>query len=963
LALTSLSRAEMATRRWGTPPKSQPVKVRRAKPPTGYVPQSRSAPVIDGKLTDACWAKAYALSLARTLDGGGSASQPTEARLTRDNKNLFVAFRCKEPFLNKLKGSRRSHDGEFWNDDSVELFLGAASSGSYYHFGFTAFGSSYDGRVKDASWNSGMEVAVAKGKGEWMVESAIPLEKLVGKGKPPLRWIANFTRNRYTRGRWEEFAWSPTYSGNSHVPGRFGQLLFKEPPSEEREADKAAAQRVAPEVEFLSCRGGEGVVRFNLSGLKGAKIYRADLLIFRNAKLTGADEEAFVDIEIYPLFTPFAAGGKPEPRGRPLALRGPWYDRLDATDAVRAWARGKPNGGFFAKACPLWNAEATCLEVAYEGTPKKVPPQVTGLRVLHRSGQTFITWREIEDLVGRDTVKWGALRSILASMDREREVRYCVYQSERPITAATLPGAELIAAVKPLSCWNINGRNIDRPIDHVIATKEVLMTGQWNPFRSATIDGDYGRDCQIERLVVSEGGPPLPRGTGLYVHTATRKAKPCYAVVTSVDGVQNTTDIGRENSTVAPIQETPAEAQPVLQRELPKMPFFNYSERRLHYVRWVAPPYVNLPCQYYNWSVGIPEKMGRRVPLELSLHRDGHSYWRTQYRIERDSIVLSPHDFPTKSWWYGYHESCGTLRSFKQGCIQAYTERRLLSFVEWACKKWPVDRSRILVTGCRGGAAGSGALHVGIRHPDVFNLVIAGHPVVDYASASRRTDRWGLPAALSMQAVWGKADWDIKTDDGKSFWEQHNMLKVVRSLPPAAELPYMTITSSHGYAQCRKLYELMLTRHAGLMAEFSWGGARYVPVSNTGTYPNVIRLDIRKNEAFLAFTSAQGLKFVTEGKMGDFNRHFRWRDIVDEADRFKATLFLRGRGDGVADIAPRRLQRFKVPKGRTYAWKNIGLDSKTEIQRGDATVGKDGLLVLRGVKFVAEGSRLVITPK
>jgi hypothetical protein len=148
----------------------------------------------------------------------------------------------------------------------------------------------------------------------------------------------------------------------------------------------------------------------------------------------------------------------------------------------------------------------------------------------------------------------------------------------------------------------------------------------------------------------------------------------------------------------------------------------------------------------------------------------------------------------------------------------------------------------------------------------------------------------------------------------------------------------------------------MLGRHAGIMAEFSWGGARYVPVSNTGTYPNVIRLDIRRNKACLAFTSPQGLKLVTEGKMGDFNRHFRWRDLVDEPGRFEATLFLSGRGDSVADVAPRRLQKFKVAKGRAYAWQNGA-------QSGEATIGDDGLLVLMGVKFAPEGSRLVITPK
>ena len=129
LALGSAAQAAMVTRRWGTPPRSQqPLKVQRERPPTGYVAETRTAPAIDGKLDDPCWAKASPLVIGHTLDGGAGASAPTEVRLLRDDGNLYVAVRCVEPFLGKLKGAQRAHDGDFWNDDSVEMILGAASS-------------------------------------------------------------------------------------------------------------------------------------------------------------------------------------------------------------------------------------------------------------------------------------------------------------------------------------------------------------------------------------------------------------------------------------------------------------------------------------------------------------------------------------------------------------------------------------------------------------------------------------------------------------------------------------------------------------------------------------------------------------------------------------------------------------------------------------------------------------------
>jgi hypothetical protein len=914
---------------------------------------------MDGNLDEEAWKQAPVYYLAQTLDGAGRAPESTEVRLLRDEKMLYVAMRCTEPLLARLQASRRSHDGAIWDDDSVEFFLGVG--GAYYHFGVNALGSTYDGKAKDASWNSGFQAAVGREPGAWTVEAAVPLAKLAGPGAALAEWTANFNRNRHATGTWQESAWSPTFSGESHVPDRFGKMLFRDPPPAAA-GEKVGKPVVRKEALTISpAEGGAGVVRFDLSALpKDAKVYRADLLIARTARVDGRMDEALVDIQIYPFSDEFAV--RADFGGKPLALRPPWYDRLDATEAVRQWASGKP-GGFFVKACPFWNAEATCLDVAYEGKPEKPPPQVTGLEVFHRAGQTFITWKEIDDPVGKDEVAWGELKGILDGLDRQRQVRYCVYRHDKPITAANVHEAERVALVKPLSGWNIDGRNTDRPIDHVIATSDVLFHGHWNPFGSATTDGDYGRDCPIDRLVVRDGVKPLPRGTGLYVHTAAKKESACYAVVTCVDGVENTAEFSKANALGEPVAETPVPPEPVLQGELPPPPLFNYDQKRLHYVQWVAPPLANVPYQYHNWSVGVPSSLGQGVPLELSLHRDGHSYWRTQYRIERDSIVLSPYDFPIASWWYGYHESCGTLRSFKQGCIQPYTERRLLAFIEWASRKWPVDRNRILVTGCRGGAAGSSALHLGIRYPDVFNLVVAGHPTIDYAAASRETQRQSLAQALAMQAVWGRADWDLRTDDGKGFWDQHNLVRIVEALPATADLPYVTMTSSNGYADGRKFYELMLARHAGIVADFEWGGARYVPVSNTGTYPNAIRLDIRKGKSFLAFSTARALKAVKQGEMGSMNEQFRWSDVADEADRYEATLFMQGRGENVADVTPRRLQKFQVAKGKTYTWKSTGLGGKAEVQSGEATPGDDGLLVLKDVKFTSEGSRLAITPK
>ena len=1011
--LPSLSTAEMATVRLGSPPAGAPAAAaasKQAKPPTGYVAETARPPTIDGKLTDPAWAKAAPLLLSRTLDGAGRAPEPTEVRCLHDGKTLYIAVRCAEPLMKKLRASRRSHDGEIWGDDSVEIFLGAGRT--YYHFGVNALGSTYDGKLKDPSWNSDLQAAADRGEREWTVELAIPLEKLTGKGKPPEEWTANFNRNRYTAGSWQELAWSPTYSGDSHAPDRFGRLLFKDPPAKPTGDEQPVVKKG---LQILRTADERVVLRFDLSALpKGAKIHRADLRVFRTTQVDGRYDEAMVDVEVYALSSEFKAGERLVPAGAPLEIRGPWYDCLDATAAVRRWASGKPNGGFYVKACPFLKAEDTCLDIAYEGKPGKAPPQVTGVKAFHRAGQTFLTWKEIDDPVATDEIRWGQFKRILDNLDQERRVRYCVYRSAKPITAGNLHEAERIATVKPLSCWNVNGRNVDKPIDDMLGNQYFLAHHQWNPFVGAGVDGKYGLDCLMERLVIRNAEKPLPRTTGLYVHTrpppggqpSDKKSQAYYAVVTCVDGVQNTAEISAANSLAEAVEEVEGRGEPVRQKVFPPKPYFNYEERRFHFVRWVAPPYCNLPSQYYNWSVAWPEKLCGAVdkflreeaaaeegstptalpksPVELSLHRDGRSYYRTQYRVEGDTIVLSPHDFPVSTWWYGYHESLGTLKSFRQGKIHNYTERRLLAFIDWLADTLPIDRSRILVTGCAGGAAGSGALHLGVRHPEVFSLVLSGYGMADYAGeidALMRVKRAGAMPA-QMESIWGQVKWGLKTDTGKNVWDELNLTKTVTELPDKTDLPLVTVTGRGMLKPMRDFYVAMLDKGQPFMCRYGvYGGGTLLPVSRTGTWSRMIRLDVRKDQPMPAFRGpgASGLfqqpkepagnLVVSDGVRyywGEIGTGFRWKseDLVETPNRLEISLFWAGSSrerKPHADVTIRRVQQFRLRPEWEYSFE-LRNPAGEVVEQGKIKPGKKGLLTFYGVHIPAEGVRLIIKP-
>ena len=1101
LATSPLS-AAMATRRFGKGPQAGPAKESKGTLPVGYAVPVEAGPELDGKLADPCWAKAPAMALRRTLDGSGPAAHPTEVRAVQDGKTLWLAFRCVEPALDKLRATRRSHDGEIWADDSVEIFLGFG--GTYYHFGVNAAGSTYDGKGKDPAWNSGcsaavaspgtgspfalergacppvqikgqapspkaekepVPAAVARGEGEWTAELAIPLEKMLDAGKSPAEWIANFNRSRYAGGQVQESAWSPTYSGNSHAPEWFGKLLFSAPPAESASAPTSPTDTV----KVLPTKAGLSVVQFELSALpKGAAIYRAELRVARTQAVTGADDEAMVDIEIYPRMTPRGGQapfpergglapsplgekvpvpvsgqegdrhpvrgrtGSQSPEGEPLKVQAPWFDCFDATEAVRAACRvpRARAAEFLVKACPFWDAAATCLDVAYEGEPADVPRQAADVQAFHRAGQTFITWKEIDDPVAQasslwatgkmpvpptDQIKWGQFRSILEAAEKSG-LRYAVYRSDKPLTAATLHEAQRIALVAPLSGWNANGRSLDQAIDDALSSQETLFYGQWNPFAQASMDGKYGLDCPMERLVVKDGGPPLPRGTGLYVHTPGKAGKAFYAVLTYRDGVENTADLSEKNCLASAVEEAAGIGEPVLQKAFPPEPSFNYREKRLHYVQWVAPPYSHLPSQYYNWGVGVPETGGGLAPspvwekvpvpvsgeegdrhpvrgrtgsqspraIELSLHRDGRSYARTQYRVETDSLVLSPHDFPIGTWWYGHHESLGTLKSFKQGVVQPYTERRLLAFMDWAAKKWPVDRSRVLVTGAGGGAAGSGAMHLGIRHPKVFSLVLSGYGLADYAGeieALTAVKRLGT-MGHELESIWGKVAWGCKTDTGQSVWDELNLTRVVAEVPEKVNLPLVTVTGGGMLKPMRDFFVAMLEAGQPIMGRYGvYGGGLLLPVSRTGNWTNMIRQDVRLDQAMPAFSGPgtgglwqrpkepTGELVVSDGIQRwwgeNMNTACRWKtdDLVDEPVRFEITLFLAGAPSerALADVTLRRLQKFRIRAGYEYRFE-ILRPTGEKMREGTVQPGKGGQFVLKGVALTPEGTRIVLRP-
>lgn len=181
---------------------------------------TRGKPKLDGKLDDACWAEGKAITQFVVHTGAGLAREKTRAWIAYDNDALYVAFRCPHPPGAALKTEAAQHDGNVWLDDSIEVFLDPDHDHKdYFQWSVNSAGRIRDSRGTDAAWQSGASAAVARGGGEWLVEMAIPYDRLGLTMDVADTWGINLVRNdRVNR---ETVTWS---LGGFHSAGRFGNV-------------------------------------------------------------------------------------------------------------------------------------------------------------------------------------------------------------------------------------------------------------------------------------------------------------------------------------------------------------------------------------------------------------------------------------------------------------------------------------------------------------------------------------------------------------------------------------------------------------------------------------------------------------------------------------------------------------------------------------------------------------------
>jgi len=200
--------------------------------------RAKTPPVIDGRLDDDIWKGEVSIRKLVPMKADGYALVSTEVWLRKDDAAFYVGVRCDEPRIPAMRTEVKERDGEVWSDDAVEILIDAnRDQKTYRHFAVNASGVFYDGKQRDAAWNSSATVATKMADDGWTAEFAIPLNELGAAVDPDDPWGVQVARHRPREER-NSYQWAPTFWYGNYVPRLFGQLRFEaEDPMEALKSD------------------------------------------------------------------------------------------------------------------------------------------------------------------------------------------------------------------------------------------------------------------------------------------------------------------------------------------------------------------------------------------------------------------------------------------------------------------------------------------------------------------------------------------------------------------------------------------------------------------------------------------------------------------------------------------------------------------------------------------------------
>jgi hypothetical protein len=227
----------------------------KLRPPAEFllaVPKAKAAPKLDGLISDAEYAGAARIDRFITYITGTPPEWKTEAFITYDAENLYLAFRAEDPdvatarFVQQKPGKPDTYGG-----DIIELFLDPLGTAiSRYQICSNPVGVRYDeDPAAGAVWQGDWKSAGSVGKDHWIVEFVLPFKALGQETAPEGKfWAANFVRTGKV-----SYTWTGGWQGSAD----FGKLFFG--PEDQMRSSLPAHLRLALDRDIYSERDRSGL--------------------------------------------------------------------------------------------------------------------------------------------------------------------------------------------------------------------------------------------------------------------------------------------------------------------------------------------------------------------------------------------------------------------------------------------------------------------------------------------------------------------------------------------------------------------------------------------------------------------------------------------------------------------------------------------------------------------------------
>jgi len=357
---------------------------------------------------------------------------------------------------------------------------------------------------------------------------------------------------------------------------------------------------------------------------------------------------------------------------------------------------------------------------------------------------------------------------------------------------------------------------------------------------------------------------------------------------------------------------------------------------------------------------------------------------------------------------YGYIETINSGSDPRQAVVQPYFENRRLFELDCVLREFPADPNFVW-------AEGEGStLNFVLHHPDRFGCA---------ETAQERA--WTSPrGAEGKELLIGRREWALKNELGHNVWDWNDPLWLARQFPERA-WPFISNCHSDNYDGADnwgavgfpKLYLELAAEKQG--ADLWWcdigdapsGKFQRVPrnmaypvftratccqtpledwrqeprgtlngylVWHRPTLPFAYAKEFKKNEKAPPAPAGRTIAYADSPWGGTLYWSARSLDLVDTASQFEMTirigdegLMLNGQSVppcrvafGAADVTLRRLQQFKVEKGKQYLWQNVKAATGQLLQAGVIAPDERGVLTVPQF-FVDKdvlGNKLVLAP-